>query len=106
MARCHDAQDHLGLGPLPEGDFNTIAGLVLFLFGRIPALGERIAGKGGTSRSCGWTDGASTNCSHAALLRLKLQMHRRMLRQRKCVGRSSHDGCLQTYTGLTSALTR
>ncbi len=38
----YDAQKRLALGSLPEGDFNTIAGFVLFLFGRIPARGERI----------------------------------------------------------------
>jgi CBS domain containing-hemolysin-like protein len=36
------AQEQLGLGPLPEGDFNTVAGFVLFLFGRLPSVGERM----------------------------------------------------------------
>ncbi|HSF47344.1 MAG TPA: TerC family protein [Burkholderiales bacterium] len=38
----HDAQERLELGSLPGGDFNTVAGFVLSLFGRIPAVGERI----------------------------------------------------------------
>lgn len=38
----YDAQEQLGLGPLPEGNFNTVAGFVLFLFGRIPSVSERI----------------------------------------------------------------
>ncbi len=36
----YDARDRLGLGELPEGEFNTVAGLVLSLFGRIPKVGE------------------------------------------------------------------
>jgi CBS domain containing-hemolysin-like protein len=42
----YDAQERLGLGTLPAGDFNTLAGFVLFLFGRIPAVGERIDSRG------------------------------------------------------------
>lgn len=38
----YDAQERLGLGSLPEGDFSTIAGFVLFLFGRIPSVDEHI----------------------------------------------------------------
>lgn len=39
----YQAQTQLGLVDLPEGDFNTMAGLVLFLFERIPGQGERIS---------------------------------------------------------------
>jgi CBS domain containing-hemolysin-like protein len=42
----YDAQEQLGLDTLPAGDFNTVAGFVLFLFGRIPAVGERIDWRG------------------------------------------------------------
>lgn len=38
-----NAQVRLGLGALPAGDFHTLAGFVLFVFDRIPAVGERIA---------------------------------------------------------------
>lgn len=38
----YDAQERLKLGSLPGGDFNTVAGFVLSLFGRIPTVGERI----------------------------------------------------------------
>ncbi len=44
----YDTQERLGFGPLPQGDFNTVAGFALFLFGRIPAVGERIDW-------CGWS---------------------------------------------------
>jgi CBS domain containing-hemolysin-like protein len=42
----YDAQAQLGLDTLPAGDFNTVAGFVLFLFGRIPAVGKRIDWRG------------------------------------------------------------
>jgi CBS domain containing-hemolysin-like protein len=42
----YDAQQRFGLGPLPDGDFNTVAGFALFLFGRIPSVGERIDWRG------------------------------------------------------------
>jgi CBS domain containing-hemolysin-like protein len=42
----YDAQERLGLDTLPAGDFNTVAGFVLFLFGRIPAVGKRIDWRG------------------------------------------------------------
>ena len=42
----YDAQEQLGLDTLPAGDFNTVAGFVLFLFGRIPAVGKRIDWRG------------------------------------------------------------
>jgi CBS domain containing-hemolysin-like protein len=38
----HELQERLGLSELPEGEFDTVAGLVLALFGRIPAVGERV----------------------------------------------------------------
>lgn len=38
----YEAQQRVELGKLPDGDFNTLAGLIVFLFGRIPAIGERI----------------------------------------------------------------
>ena len=38
----YDAQQRLDLRSLPDGDFNTFAGFVLSLFGRIPKVGERI----------------------------------------------------------------
>lgn len=38
----YDAQERLGWGALPEGDFSTVAGFVLFLFGRIPSVDEHI----------------------------------------------------------------
>jgi CBS domain containing-hemolysin-like protein len=38
----YDAQERFGLDALPNGDFRTLAGFVLFLFGRIPTPGERI----------------------------------------------------------------
>lgn len=37
----HDARERLSLVDLPEGEFSTVAGLVLSLFGRIPQVGER-----------------------------------------------------------------
>jgi CBS domain containing-hemolysin-like protein len=36
----YDLQERLGLRSLPEGDYATAAGMVLDLFGRIPAPGE------------------------------------------------------------------
>ena len=42
----YDAQQRFDLGKLPDGDFNTLAGFVVFLFGRIPAVGERIESHG------------------------------------------------------------
>jgi CBS domain containing-hemolysin-like protein len=42
----YDAQERLGLDTLPAADFNTVAGFVLFLFGRIPAVGKRIDWRG------------------------------------------------------------
>jgi CBS domain containing-hemolysin-like protein len=36
-----DARERLELTDLPAGEFRTLAGLVLALFGRIPAVGER-----------------------------------------------------------------
>lgn len=38
----YDAQEQLGLSLLPEGDFHTVAGFALFLFNRIPAVGEHV----------------------------------------------------------------
>ncbi len=38
----YDAQQRFDLGTLPDGDFNTLAGFVVFLFDRIPAVGERV----------------------------------------------------------------
>jgi putative hemolysin len=38
----YDAQQRLRLANLPDGDFHTLAGLVLFLFGRLPAAGEHV----------------------------------------------------------------
>jgi CBS domain containing-hemolysin-like protein len=37
-----DAREQLGVDSLPEGDFDTVAGLLLSLFGRVPSVGERI----------------------------------------------------------------
>lgn len=42
----YEARERLGLTELPEGDFNTLAGLVLSLFGRIPSVGESIEWSG------------------------------------------------------------
>jgi putative hemolysin len=42
----YDAQQRLGLDMLSAGDFNTLAGFVLRVFGRIPAVGERIDWRG------------------------------------------------------------
>jgi CBS domain containing-hemolysin-like protein len=42
----YDAQQRFDLGKLPDGDFNTLAGFVVFLFGRIPAVGERVESHG------------------------------------------------------------
>jgi putative hemolysin len=42
----YDAQAQLGLDTLPADDFNTVAGFVLFLFGRIPAVGKRVDWRG------------------------------------------------------------
>ncbi len=44
----YDAKERLGLTELPEGEFNTLAGLVLSIFGRIPGVGE-LADWGGWS---------------------------------------------------------
>jgi CBS domain containing-hemolysin-like protein len=41
-------QERLGLERLPEGEFHTAAGLVLALFGRIPAKGETVQWGGWT----------------------------------------------------------
>ena len=38
----YDAQTLLELEALPDGDFNTLAGFVLSLFGRIPVVGENV----------------------------------------------------------------
>ena len=38
----YDAQTLLELETLPDGDFNTLAGFVLSLFGRIPVVGENV----------------------------------------------------------------
>ena len=38
----YDAQTLLELETLPDGDFNTLAGFVLYLFGRIPVVGENV----------------------------------------------------------------
>lgn len=43
--RIDDANEELGLG-LPEGDYETVAGLILHLLGRIPREGERLTYKG------------------------------------------------------------
>ncbi|MBA3492751.1 MAG: TerC family protein [Gammaproteobacteria bacterium] len=42
----YDAQQRFDLGTLPDGDFNTLAGFVVFLFDRIPAVGERVESHG------------------------------------------------------------
>ncbi len=42
----YDAQERFDLGLPPAGDFNTLAGFVLRLFERIPAVGERIDWRG------------------------------------------------------------
>ncbi|MGH8602655.1 MAG: transporter associated domain-containing protein, partial [Gammaproteobacteria bacterium] len=42
----YDAQERFDLGQPPAGDFNTVAGFVLRLFERIPAVGERIDWRG------------------------------------------------------------
>ncbi|MGQ0594863.1 MAG: TerC family protein [Gammaproteobacteria bacterium] len=42
----YDAQQRFGLDTLPDGDFNTLAGFVVFLFDRIPAVGERVESHG------------------------------------------------------------
>ncbi|MGH8652904.1 MAG: TerC family protein, partial [Gammaproteobacteria bacterium] len=42
----YDAQERFDLGLPPVGDFNTVAGFVLRLFERIPAVGERIDWRG------------------------------------------------------------
>ena len=42
----YDAQQRFDLGTLPDGDFNTLAGFVVFLFDRIPAAGERVESHG------------------------------------------------------------
>jgi CBS domain containing-hemolysin-like protein len=41
-----EAQERLGLGALPGGEFATVAGLALALFGRIPAAGDRVEWRG------------------------------------------------------------
>ena len=38
----YDAKVRLGLTESPDGNFNTFAGFVLSIFGRIPSVGERI----------------------------------------------------------------
>ena len=53
----YDVQQRLGLPELPDGDFNTLAGFLLFLFGRIPAANERIDWSGWSfevSKMDGW----------------------------------------------------
>ncbi|MGH8521311.1 MAG: transporter associated domain-containing protein [Gammaproteobacteria bacterium] len=42
----YDAQQRFDLGTLPDGDFNTLAGFVVFLFDRIPVVGERVESHG------------------------------------------------------------
>ncbi|MFH0342336.1 MAG: transporter associated domain-containing protein [Chromatiales bacterium] len=42
----YDAQQRFDLGTLPDGDFNTLAGFVVFLFDRIPAVRERVESHG------------------------------------------------------------
>ncbi len=42
----YDAQERFDLSLPPAGDFNTVAGFVLRLFERIPAVGERIDWRG------------------------------------------------------------
>jgi len=42
----YDAQQRLGLTSVPDGDFHTVAGLVLFLFGRLPAPAEHVQWNG------------------------------------------------------------
>ncbi len=42
----YDAQHRFDLGKLPDGDFNTLAGFLVFLFDRIPAVGERVESHG------------------------------------------------------------
>jgi putative hemolysin len=37
----YDARERLALTELPEGEFNTFAGFMLSIFGRIPRVGER-----------------------------------------------------------------
>jgi putative hemolysin len=39
----YDAQQRLDISKLPEGEFNTLAGFILFLIGGIPTVGERAA---------------------------------------------------------------
>ena len=39
----YDAKVRLGLTESPDGNFNTFAGFVLSIFGRIPSVGERTA---------------------------------------------------------------
>jgi len=53
----YDAQERLGFSQIPEGDFSTVAGFVLFLFGRIPIVNENIDWNGWrfeVSRLAGW----------------------------------------------------
>lgn len=42
----HDAPTRLGLSSIPPGDFDTLAGFVLFLFGRVPTVGDGIEWQG------------------------------------------------------------
>ncbi len=44
----YDARERLGLEELPEGEFNTLAGMVLSLFGRIPNVGDATEWNGWT----------------------------------------------------------
>ena len=37
----YDVQTRLGI-EMPRGQFNTLAGFILFLFDRVPAVGERV----------------------------------------------------------------
>lgn len=41
----HEAREELGL-PIPEGDYETVAGYVLSLLGHLPAEGEKVEGDG------------------------------------------------------------
>jgi CBS domain containing-hemolysin-like protein len=43
--RIEEANDEMGL-KLPEGDYETVAGFVLHLLGRIPRQGEQLRYKG------------------------------------------------------------
>ena len=41
-----DVRERLDLGELPQGDFNTLAGFVLFLLARMPAVGDQVLWNG------------------------------------------------------------